>query len=350
MAKHLSLLTAVLPRAFAGALLLALVPTTSAAAPPKCQLGQVAEIAITQTHSGPLVDASINTQSVKMLVDTGAARSGIWVDTATRLGLKTVGSGVTFYGAGGGAEARRTTVQQFGLGQFTARDLPIYVLVTGTSTREAAGILGEDFLSRLDVEFDLRANTIRLFETKNCVGDQVVYWAPSYAMVKLVHVAGDHSNWLLAHVSLNNHEVLGMFDSGAYVTVVNARAAYSVGKKASDSDPSAQLRGVGGPATTEASKASFAAVTIGQENIQNVTLAVADVFKHTRVDQTGSYIPQGVTDQPDLIIGADFFRAHRIFVANSQGKVYFTYSGGPIFAPPQRPAESPTASGETAKP
>ena len=67
-----------------------------------------------------------------------------------------------------------------------------------------------------------------------------------------------------------------------------------------------------------------------------------DVFKHDRVDKTGSYIPQSVFQEPDLIIGADFFRAHRIFLANSQGKLYFTYSGGPIFAPPQRRVASPT--------
>jgi hypothetical protein len=32
-----------------------------------------------------------------------------------------------------------------------------------------------------------------------------------------------------------------------------------------------------------------------------------------------------------MIIGADFFMAHRIYVARSQGKIYFTYKGGPVF-------------------
>ena len=33
----------------------------------------------------------------------------------------------------------------------------------------------------------------------------------------------------------------------------------------------------------------------------------------------------------DVLIGADFFMAHHVYVANSQGKLYFTYSGGPVF-------------------
>ncbi len=41
----------------------------------------------------------------------------------------------------------------------------------------------------------------------------------------------------------------------------------------------------------------------------------------------------------DMLIGADFFLSHRIYVASKQRKVYFTFNGGPVFnladAPPQ---------------
>ena len=32
-----------------------------------------------------------------------------------------------------------------------------------------------------------------------------------------------------------------------------------------------------------------------------------------------------------MLIGADFFLSHRIYVASSQRKLYFTYNGGPVF-------------------
>jgi hypothetical protein len=33
----------------------------------------------------------------------------------------------------------------------------------------------------------------------------------------------------------------------------------------------------------------------------------------------------------DMLIGADFFLSHHIFVSNSQHKLYLTYNGGPVF-------------------
>ena len=36
-------------------------------------------------------------------------------------------------------------------------------------------------------------------------------------------------------------------------------------------------------------------------------------------------------DMPDMLLGEDFFLSHRIYVAYSQRKLYFTYNGGPLF-------------------
>jgi hypothetical protein len=35
--------------------------------------------------------------------------------------------------------------------------------------------------------------------------------------------------------------------------------------------------------------------------------------------------------QPDMLLGSDFLRAHRVLVARSQRKMYFTYAGGTVF-------------------
>jgi tetratricopeptide (TPR) repeat protein len=36
-------------------------------------------------------------------------------------------------------------------------------------------------------------------------------------------------------------------------------------------------------------------------------------------------------DMPEMLLGEDFFLSHRIYVAYSQRKLYFTYNGGPLF-------------------
>jgi hypothetical protein len=61
--------------------------------------------------------------------------------------------------------------------------------------------------------------------------------------------------------------------------------------------------------------APFASFRIGDEEIRNTHLRIWDT---------------GLRDV-DMLIGADFFLSHRIYVASSQHKLYFTYNGGPVF-------------------
>ena len=54
-----------------------------------------------------------------------------------------------------------------------------------------------------------------------------------------------------------------------------------------------------------------------------------------------------------MLLGDDFFLSHRVYVANSQRKLYFTYNGGPVFALNARknaPADSAATAAESAPP
>ena len=62
--------------------------------------------------------------------------------------------------------------------------------------------------------------------------------------------------------------------------------------------------------------------------------APPDVLAHSLASgmpPIGSIVPQAVIDFPEMLLGADFFRSHRIYVAMSQKKVYASYIGGPVF-------------------
>ena len=56
-------------------------------------------------------------------------------------------------------------------------------------------------------------------------------------------------------------------------------------------------------------------VQIGDELIRSPHVAMADL------DLSGA----------DLLLGLDFVRAHRLLVAHSQGRLYFSYLGGEVF-------------------
>ena len=61
--------------------------------------------------------------------------------------------------------------------------------------------------------------------------------------------------------------------------------------------------------------APFASFKIGGEEIRNTRLRIAAI----------------AFPNADMLLGADFFLSHRVYVAKSQHKLYFTYNGGPVF-------------------
>jgi len=58
---------------------------------------------------------------------------------------------------------------------------------------------------------------------------------------------------------------------------------------------------------------------------------VADIFGEDKDVPLGSRAKQDLGDFPDMILGTDFFMAHRVLISNSQRKVYITYNGGKLF-------------------
>ena len=59
----------------------------------------------------------------------------------------------------------------------------------------------------------------------------------------------------------------------------------------------------------------------------------SDMFKDAKYRSfPGSRISAKVEVAHSMLLGADFLRSHRVLVAHSQRKIYFTYAGGPVFA------------------
>jgi predicted aspartyl protease len=292
---------------------------------------QVAELPVAMSSgNAPLIPASIDGHDVQFLVDTGAVASLIWGSAAKDLNLDVISSGPKFYGAGGAVDGGVVTVPNFGLAGAMVHRVHLFAAGRGTSPGNSAGILGEDVLSNWDLELDLSAGKIRLFKPKGCGGSEVVYWAQSYFMAKLISTPRN-TNWLEIHVSLDGHDAVAMLDTGAALSTVTSQALARTGIKP-------ELPPVAADATQgltgrpiETAMAVFRTLTIGQESVGNAKLRIADLFGKDTELTVGSLIAQHVIDNPDVVIGADFFLAHHVYVARSQGKLYFTYEGGPVF-------------------
>lgn len=65
--------------------------------------------------------------------------------------------------------------------------------------------------------------------------------------------------------------------------------------------------------------------------IADTTFPFADLYKDATYTPVGSLVPRRMETLQAMLLGVDFLRAHRVLVAHSQHRIYFTYGGGPVF-------------------
>jgi predicted aspartyl protease len=336
------------PLAGAGAAACAILAAGASSA--ACQLGLAAQLPIVVDHNQGLAAAEINGKAVKFLVDTGAAKTLLWRGAAEGLGLHAVDmEGVYFYGVGGREPARITTVRDLKLGSATAHNIRMIVIGPAGAVQSPryVGILGADLLLQDDLELDFADGAVRLMKPKGCVGDEVVYWNKPYAMATLIASNNPDARGVRFWVSLNGKPVEALLDTGSTHTVVTSRAADAAGvtPRSEGVQAAGKTSGIG-PGAVKIYTATFATLAIGDEKIENAKLELGDIFEKDKETPTGSHIAsETAVNVPGILLGADFIKAHRIYIARSQGKVYFSYNGGPIFevapAEPEKQAVEP---------
>ncbi|HUI59605.1 MAG TPA: retropepsin-like aspartic protease [Steroidobacteraceae bacterium] len=310
----------------------AMVLAMCAAAPAvACQLQTVAVLHLEMNGNSPLVDVSINGQPARMLIDTGAQASLLTRPAALAYNLELRAlEGVTIYGVGGYDVSDRVVIDDFQLGTLKVHKVQLFV-AGRHGFGQAAGLLGENILSRWDAEFDFAHGAVRLFQPKGCSGDEVVYWGGGYSVSQLQSSA--QTGYIQTVLELNGNKTLALWDSGAYVSTVTTDAARLAGVAlhSDDVQKSGHARGIGSN-EVDSYVTVFSTFKVGDEQIQNAKLRIADLFGANKSTPTFTRIPRDITQVPGMLLGADFFLSHRIYVARSQNKVYFSYAGGPVFS------------------
>ena len=180
-----------------------------------------------------------------------------------------------------------------------------------------------------DIEFDLPHGKIRFFQPKGCSGDQVVYWGQAYAVAPMLE---DSAVKIVVPVKVNGVPLRALMDTGASASVLTLGAAATAGLRpgAPGVTELGSTRGIG-PTAVRTYVGVFSTFSFGDETIRNSRLELADLFAANREVSFGSNVPRAMDDFPPMLLGADFFRSHRVYVAVSQRKVYVSYEGGPVF-------------------
>jgi hypothetical protein len=240
-----------------------------------------------------------------------------------------VEGGAALLGVGGETGAHYVHIDEFRIGRAARRNWR--VLVAGEqdfSSSDVAVILGDDFFHQVDVEFDFAHNAVRLYEIKDCEGVSLAYWTSEPPGVVPIEAGTEIS----LTVAINGKPIRAQLDSGARGSILARVEAARLG--VTHGSPGAVPAGcVGGLGRNVVDSwiGQFESFAIGNEMIRNPKLRFADLWQHTTYNETGSRLPTHLAGLPQMLLGADFLRAHRVLIARSQRKVYFTYVGGTVF-------------------
>jgi tetratricopeptide (TPR) repeat protein/predicted aspartyl protease len=315
-----------------------LVLPNAAIAADGCTLVRTPDIQVTMDGLTPLVSVKINGTDERLILDSGAAYSTLSIQTAERLNLPHYAD-TNFYmeGATGG----RAATQVAAVDSFTIANLQVqhvdFVVVPVVWSGGTAGLLGQNVLRFGDVEYDLSDGVARLIRPLNCGDRPLAYWATSQpvSVVDLRAASALHPH-MIGSVLLNGRAIRALFDTGGQHSIISLHAAKMAGITPQSPGVTAAgtISGIGGRPVRVWS-ASFASIDIGGEKILRTRALIGDI-------EDG---------EADMILGADFFLAHRVYVDNSRNKLYFTYDGGPVFnlnTPPAGSPRTPAGSAATA--
>jgi tetratricopeptide (TPR) repeat protein/predicted aspartyl protease len=270
----------------------------------------------------PLVRTQINGQDAMLVVDSGAFFSALTPAAVQQFQLPAVPlPGVLWVEGIGGAEAARAArVKRFTLINNTWNDVE-FVVAGSEFGAGAVGLLGQNLLRIADVEYDLANGVIRLAQPKGDCNKRtsLAYWADaagkpySFIDIEPATKARPHTRSM---AYLNGVKIQVMFDTGAPQSILTLAAAKHAG--ITPSSPGVTDGGASyglGHKVAKTWITRFSSFKIGNEEVQHAQLRFGDI------DLLNA----------DMLVGADFFLSHRIYVASSQNRIYFTYNGGPVF-------------------
>jgi tetratricopeptide (TPR) repeat protein/predicted aspartyl protease len=287
----------------------------------QCALGKLVEFPITMVDLVPQMTAKINGTDVRLTVDSGASFSNISAASAAELNLSTRPAPMELVvrGVNGTLSVSIAKVKEFTLPGVTLHDIEF--LVGGSEAgRGSVGLLGQNVLHYADAEYDLGQGVIRLWKPTNC-GSKVTlaYWVDKSSPYSEISIESrERTSTAVGRASINGKDVRVLFDSGAVVSTLTLKAAARVGIRPDSPGvaPGGMMGGLGAT-MTPSYIAPVESFKLGDEEIRHTQLRFSDF-------QLGDF-------DVDMLLGADFFLSHRIYVANSRQKLYFTYNGGPVF-------------------
>jgi hypothetical protein len=176
------------------------------------------------------------------------------------------------------------------------------------------GVIGQTILGQLDAEYDLAGGRVILAKAEGCEKSNMAYWAKDGDLFWEMPLVSPATGIPLTEtvILVNGVKLTALLDTASSYSVITQAAAEKAGVKTTDSNVQ-PLRGSPGRWL-----GAFT-VNVGGEEMKNAPLEISPAKE----------------DYYDVLIGADYFLTHHLYVSNGQKKIYATRAGfpnAPMFA------------------
>jgi predicted aspartyl protease len=290
--------------------LLALLPAACAdirpGSPEACAFEPRGTFTMEMRTGRPFVEARINGEKARLLLDTGANLTFITASAADRLKLR--GDGVyrsTTKAIGGETPSTPAQVDRF---EFAGIALPVRHVISvpldPQSTDNADGLLGIDALRQFDVALDMRGRTGTLYRARNCPEGT----PPGMTAVRGFDMpASSTSPHPEITVELDGRPMVALLDTGANNVLVNRAVALRMGvtEEALAADRTITIAGAV-TADVKSAVHRFRMLRIGDMRFDNPALRVV------------SMPPSGA----DMLIGMPLLQNRKVWFSFASRKIY----------------------------
>ncbi|HEY1936219.1 MAG TPA: retroviral-like aspartic protease family protein [Acetobacteraceae bacterium] len=298
--------------AFALLMLAAVVGTAHAA----CTVQARGSVTFALIANRVIVPLTVNGINAAFVLDTGAERTLVTPEAVQRLGLasdKWVGT--TMSGVGGIVEHPNADPRSLSLGgvklhrRTVSHDTSLTVgAMPGLAPDGMVldGLLGRDFLSAFDLQLDMPAHRLTVFDVSGCSG-RFLPWAGPYAALS---AEMPMTQAMVVPIAVDGQPLRALLDTGATSSLIVAPGMFRLGLTPAllARDPGATMTGIG-PQSPAMHRHRFASLRIGPEVQRDPWLWVASVH---------------VVPIVDALLGEDWVAAQRrVWISFATGQVFF---------------------------
>lgn len=307
------------------------------ARPSRCDYVNIKTLPIEFSGIRPLVAGSIDGNAVKMLVDTGSDRTVLLRSAVEKFALPLAGHAGTSIGTNGVSEAYGVRLGEFKIGEDDADSSDLAVIWHATGNLPYDALVGASFLFEHDLELDLARQVLRFFRPAArllspfaCGRAFLAYWDENAFVAGLDAMSAEDLRPVVT-AEVNGERIRAMIDTGATVSIISPAAAARAGvtPRSQGVEEVGYFDGIGSR-MRKSWLAPFGTFSLGGEIVENVRLHVKDISWDGADAPSDSGSALRTRGLPEMILGIDFLKAHRLLFAMSQKRLYFSYLGGPV--------------------